>query len=164
MSYHINEIKPGVFGELSKVREEMEEALDAAEQNNPLMVMQELSDMIGAIEAHAAKHNFTLQDLITMKEATARAFKSGGRKPKSAEGKEGETPKRKKGSKIEVSVSGPSGSGKSSLLAFLASRLSDIDVNAVFNDLDLRSQEATRTVSAAQRLHNCNPTVLLIED
>lgn len=43
------------------------------------MVLQELSDMLGAIEAYVAKYNITLIDLIIMKDATKRAFESGHR-------------------------------------------------------------------------------------
>jgi hypothetical protein len=44
------------------------------------MFLHEMSDMLGAMEAVAAKYNVTLADLITMKEATQRAFKSGHRR------------------------------------------------------------------------------------
>ena len=79
MSYHLTEIPRGVYGEFSKIEEEFLEAKDAIDQENPVMVLQELSDMLGAIEAYTAKYNITLIDLIIMKDATKRAFESGHR-------------------------------------------------------------------------------------
>lgn len=79
MSYHLTEIPKGTYGEFSKINEEFLEATDALAQDNPLMVLQELSDMVGAIEAYVAKYNITLIDLIVMKDATKRAFESGHR-------------------------------------------------------------------------------------
>lgn len=78
--YHLVEIKKGIPGEFSKIEEEFAEAKDAMNQNNPLMALQELTDLIGAIELFACKHNFTLADLLAMKDATKRAFQSGRRK------------------------------------------------------------------------------------
>lgn len=42
--FHKREITKGVLGELSKVREELEEAEDALEQGQELMLLIELSD------------------------------------------------------------------------------------------------------------------------
>ena len=81
MSYHVRKIPKGKLGEFSKIQEEFLEAKDAVEQENPVMALQECSDLIGAIEAYAANYNVTLTDLITMKEVTERVFKSGHRKP-----------------------------------------------------------------------------------
>lgn len=82
MGYHIKEIEKGNIGELSKVYEEVEEVKDASTQDNELMVLVELSDVVGAIECYLDKHHksITLQHLITMSDATKRAFKSGSRK------------------------------------------------------------------------------------
>jgi phosphoribosyl-ATP pyrophosphohydrolase len=80
MGYHVKEIVKAQFGTVDKIREEFEELMDAYEQGNPLMFLHEMSDMLGAMEAVAAKYNVTLVDLITMKEATQRAFKSGHRR------------------------------------------------------------------------------------
>lgn len=49
MGYHIREIKRHTYGTFGKVREEFEEAQDANGQGNPLMVLQELSDLYGAL-------------------------------------------------------------------------------------------------------------------
>lgn len=78
--YHNRKIKKGILGESSKITEEYEEFTESLEQNNPLMAILELADLIGAIEAYAIKYNFTLADLIKMKETTERAFKTGYRK------------------------------------------------------------------------------------
>lgn len=78
--YHNTEIPKGIFGDFSKIEEEFLEAKDALAQENPLMVLQELSDMVGAIEAFATKYNMTLKDIVIMKNATKRAFESGQRK------------------------------------------------------------------------------------
>lgn len=80
MSYHKREITRGVLGEVSKIKEEFEELMDAYEQDSPVLEICELCDMIGAIEAYAKNFNLTLLDLIKMKEATAEAFKTGKRK------------------------------------------------------------------------------------
>lgn len=80
MGYHLRKIKKGELGKFSKVTEEYEEALDAIDQNNHVMLLVELSDMLGAIEAFTLKeYNLKLKDLIVMKNATKRAFESGSR-------------------------------------------------------------------------------------
>lgn len=82
MTYHIAEIDRGEFGEISKIVEEVEELVDANSQGARIMILNELSDIIGAVEGYLKKHHpsFTLDDLIKMKELTARAFESGHRK------------------------------------------------------------------------------------
>ena len=83
MGYHIREIQTkGVFGLPSKIREELEELEDAIEQRNRIMTLCELADLYGAIEAVAANHGATMEDLAIMSAATKRAFKDGTRKPK----------------------------------------------------------------------------------
>jgi phosphoribosyl-ATP pyrophosphohydrolase len=79
--YHIRDIKRGEFGELSKVYEEIEEIKDAAEQGVKLMLLIELSDLLGAVEGYLEKHHqgITIEDLLKMKDVTKRAFKTGGR-------------------------------------------------------------------------------------
>ena len=63
MGYHKRKIEKGVYGELSKIQEELDEAFDAEEQGQELMLLIELSDMIGAIEGVAKKYGFTLEQL-----------------------------------------------------------------------------------------------------
>lgn len=64
--FHQRTITRGKYGELSKVLEEVEEALDAEEQGHRLMLLIELSDIIGAVEGVLKKkeYNHTIEDLI----------------------------------------------------------------------------------------------------
>lgn len=81
MGYHIKEIERGELGEPSKIREELEEFMDAIDQNCSVMALLELSDLLGAIRAYLAKHHpsISLLDLLQMAKITERAFKSGAR-------------------------------------------------------------------------------------
>lgn len=63
--WHKKEIKKGIYGELSKVEEELAEAKDALEQNNTLMYLIELSDIVGAVEGIIEKHGLSLEEIIT---------------------------------------------------------------------------------------------------
>lgn len=80
MGYHKTKIAKGELGTPSKIREELLEYEDAILQNNKIMVMLELSDLYGAIEALADKYNLTMNDLKIMSDATKSAFKDGTRK------------------------------------------------------------------------------------
>ena len=82
MGYHSKQIPRGKFGEFSKIREEFLEAEDAFEQGNKVMLLVELSDLIGSIESFCLKHNITLSELIKMKDATKSAFNDGTRSPR----------------------------------------------------------------------------------
>lgn len=84
MSYHLQPIPTGQYGEISKIEEELLELKDAQAQGVKIMELNELSDLIGAIEGYLEKHHsdITLDDLIAMKKTTRRAFESGHRKPK----------------------------------------------------------------------------------
>lgn len=79
--YHLKEIPRGQIGELSKVYEEILEALDAEAQGSSVMTLVELADLIGAVKAYLAKHHpsVTLEDLEKFGAITARAFTSGRR-------------------------------------------------------------------------------------
>lgn len=77
--YHLSQIPRGVHGELSKVLEEYNEAVDAEKQGVKLMLLQELSDIILAIEAVALNNGSNLDDLIKMSAVTKRAFNVGDR-------------------------------------------------------------------------------------
>ena len=81
MSYHLREIDKGEFGELSKIYEEVEELKDSEQQAAKIMIINELCDIIGAIEGYLERHHpsVTVQDLIEMKALTKRAFESGRR-------------------------------------------------------------------------------------
>lgn len=82
MSYHNRVIERGEFGEFSKIREEMEELLDAHEQNNRMLELCEMADLLGAIEGYVKKNNLTLSDLVSMMELTKRSFIDGSRTTK----------------------------------------------------------------------------------
>jgi hypothetical protein len=79
--YHIATITKGELGTLSKIREELEEAEDANRQGCGVMLLVELSDMIGAIEAFLEVQfpHQNLDDLICMSRITQRAFRNGHR-------------------------------------------------------------------------------------
>lgn len=79
--YHIKNIEKGVVGELSKIYEEVQEIMDAEDQRSELMILIELSDLIGAVECYLEKHHssLTLSDLIVMKDITKKVFKEGYR-------------------------------------------------------------------------------------
>ncbi len=81
--YHLTQIERGEFGELSKVREEIEEAIDAEEQGAQVMVLQELSDVLLAIKGYLDRYHPTIGvlDLWCMARITERAFASGHRTP-----------------------------------------------------------------------------------
>ena len=79
MGYHVNEINKGVLGEFSKINEEFEELEDAVEQGLSVLVICELTDLMGAIEEYAKKFNLTLEDLIRFSRKTKEAFKDGSR-------------------------------------------------------------------------------------
>ena len=72
--WHVRKIERGVYGELSKVREELEEAEDSIEQNQPVMLIFELSDIIGACGGVAAKYGLTLDDLVTFSKLRSRVL------------------------------------------------------------------------------------------
>lgn len=77
--YHMKEIKRGKLGEISKIREEVEELEDAQEQGCKIMQGVELSDLYGAIKHYAAKLGLSMADLETMHIVTERAFQNGFR-------------------------------------------------------------------------------------
>ena len=87
MGYHTKKIKRGEFGEVSKIQEELEELIDALDQNNKIMALCELSDMYGAMNGFLQKHyeGITIEDIAVMAEATKRAFEDGDRLPKDSE-------------------------------------------------------------------------------
>ena len=80
MGYHLKEINKGEYGEFSKIQEEIEELLDAHQQDNRVLEIIEFSDLLGAIEAYVKKNNLTLAQLISMMELTKQAFIEGDRK------------------------------------------------------------------------------------
>jgi hypothetical protein len=82
MGYHVAEIPKALFGTPAKIKEEFLEFEDAITQDNPVMALLELSDLLGAIEGYLEfeYHNrIKLYHLSVMKDATKRAFETGGR-------------------------------------------------------------------------------------
>jgi phosphoribosyl-ATP pyrophosphohydrolase len=80
MGYHTTEIPKGELGEISKIREEIAEFEDGVKQDCKLLILCELADLIGAIEAYTLKHhNVELEDLIQMMNLTKSAFIEGKR-------------------------------------------------------------------------------------
>lgn len=79
--YHIAHIQKGVLGEASKIREEVDELMDAEAQGTRVMAIVELSDLLGAVEAYLEKQELgvTMDDLIRMAHITKRAFRNGHR-------------------------------------------------------------------------------------
>ena len=79
MGYHKQEITKGEIGEFSKVKEEFEELTDAWEQNDKVLIICELTDLVGAIEEYAKKFSLNLDDLKRFSDKTKSAFKEGKR-------------------------------------------------------------------------------------
>lgn len=79
--YHLRDIPKGIFGELSKIEEELEEIKDSVEQKSKVMELVELSDLYGAVKGYLEKHHpgVTMEDLRIMSDITQRAFRSGAR-------------------------------------------------------------------------------------
>ena len=83
MGYHLKEIvTKGVYGEPSKIREELEEFEEAVEQNNRILALCELADLYGALEAVVEKYGATMGEIVAMSNSTKRAFVDGSRKHK----------------------------------------------------------------------------------
>jgi hypothetical protein len=81
MGYHKTHIEKGVIGEFSKIREEFDELRDAESQECKILIMCELSDLIGAIEEYSRNYyGLTLNDLKDFSDKTKSAFKEGKRK------------------------------------------------------------------------------------
>ena len=70
MGYHKIKIEKGILGEYSKIKEEFEELTDAIEQENKILILCELTDLIGAIEEYIKKFNITIEDLQSFSKLT----------------------------------------------------------------------------------------------
>lgn len=79
--YHLAHIAKHPAGSPGKIREELEEFEDALAQDCKLMAIQELSDIIGAIQLwlEAEEIGLSLDDLIIMGNITQRVFENGVR-------------------------------------------------------------------------------------
>lgn len=80
MGYHLVDIEKGTIGEFSKIREEFQELEDGVKQDDSILIICELSDLVGAIEEYAKKFNLTIDDLKKFSDKTKSAFKEGKRK------------------------------------------------------------------------------------
>lgn len=82
VGYHLSKIEKGALGELSKVREELDELFDAEAQEARIMQLCEAADLVGALRAWLRKYHYdvTLEDLVKMADLNERAFRSGRRK------------------------------------------------------------------------------------
>lgn len=76
--YHETIIPKGTIGEFSKIEEEFEELKDAYLQNNKILILCELSDIIGSIDLYLTKNfnGIKLDDIIKMKDLTQRSFEN----------------------------------------------------------------------------------------
>jgi hypothetical protein len=80
MGYHLKEIKKGKLGEFSKIVEEFEELQDSYDQDARIMILCELADLYGAIDAYVSNHyNLTMKDIVQMSELNKKAFEDGTR-------------------------------------------------------------------------------------
>jgi phosphoribosyl-ATP pyrophosphohydrolase len=78
--YHVQIIEKGEYGQTSKIYEEIQELKDAEEQQNPILMLCEISDVLGAIEGYLHKHHgMTLEDALKMTALNKKAFTSGYR-------------------------------------------------------------------------------------
>lgn len=80
--YHLTPVQKGVYGELSKLQEEVAEIADAEAQGNLIMLLNEASDLYGALEEYVSRKTdgrVNMNDLKIMSDATKRAFAAGRR-------------------------------------------------------------------------------------
>ncbi len=80
--YHLTAIPRGVYGESSKILEEVLELQDAEKQGARIMALHELSDIIGSVVGYLNNHypDMKFEDLVKMTNITTRAFESGARR------------------------------------------------------------------------------------
>lgn len=76
MAYHLRHIEKGTLGEWSKVEEELEEFLEALEQNASIMAVLELSDMYGALNLFCLEHYKLTFESIFKNEYKSYSFSS----------------------------------------------------------------------------------------
>lgn len=79
MAYHKVHIAKGIIGEYSKIKEEFEELTDAVGQKNKILIICELSDLVGAIEEYAKQFDISMSDLKDFSDLTKSAFREGKR-------------------------------------------------------------------------------------
>lgn len=81
MSYHKLKIHKHNINSIFKIQEEFYEYVDAVATKNPVMAVQELSDLYGCIENEVVKYGMSVDDLKVMSDLTKSVFNSGVRKP-----------------------------------------------------------------------------------
>ena len=83
--YHLNTIPRGVYGQFSKIEEEFLELKDAIDQGSSILLLNEMADLIGAIEGFINEHfpGIPLEEVLKMTSITKRAFESGERTARS---------------------------------------------------------------------------------
>lgn len=66
ISFHELPIRKGIYGEISKIQEEVDEAIDSSVRGHRVMLLLELADIIGAIDGMLLKQfpEFTTEDLL----------------------------------------------------------------------------------------------------
>lgn len=79
MSYHRLTITKHQHLSPWKIEEEMLEYIDALSNDNPIMAVQELSDLYGVIETQAKLLGVSMDNLKTMSDLTKSVFESGKR-------------------------------------------------------------------------------------
>lgn len=77
--YHVVKIAKGKLGCSCKIREELEELIDAEMQDVKILIHCELADLYGALREYAARQGLTMDDLRKMEALTHNAFKQGHR-------------------------------------------------------------------------------------
>ena len=77
--YHRAKITKGKLGDISKIREEVEELEDAEKQGVRILIMCELADIFGAVRAYALRYGLKMSDLHAMSKLTRNAFEKGQR-------------------------------------------------------------------------------------
>jgi hypothetical protein len=82
MGYHTREFEKGEYGEISKIKEEWEEFLDAHSQGARVLELCELADLYGAIAGYVEQNfpGMDMRDIAFMSEMTRSAFEEGKRK------------------------------------------------------------------------------------
>ncbi len=76
-AWHKRKIVKGNLGEISKIQEEVEEALDAEEQGQKVMLLIELADIVGATGLVAEKYGMTLDDLVAFAKLRSEVMRNG---------------------------------------------------------------------------------------
>src|SRR5690606_6810563 len=77
--YHQNFIMKFPHGNVHKLKEEVDEFLDAYASGNSIMAMQELSDVYLILRTIARDYGIDVDDLAKMADVTEKVFESGGR-------------------------------------------------------------------------------------